>query len=77
MDLPGLQPIFELYIREGTRRLIALLSGEFFQGPLPKIHVVITGHVLHNVSLNEKLIVFRKAYSAVSSGGRVGSFMMP
>lgn len=72
MDLPVVQPIFESYVqRKGLAARLRFHPGDFFKDPFPKTHVVIMGHVLHNWSLDEKLILLRKAYSAVPPGGAV------
>jgi len=44
-------------------------EGDFFKEPLPKVDVLIMGHILHDWDLKEKMMLLRKAYAALPSGG--------
>ncbi len=72
MDLPVVQPVFEAYARakrvEGRLRFH---PGNFFTDPIPKTDVIIMGHILHDWTLDEKVMLLRKAYDALSPGGAV------
>jgi SAM-dependent methyltransferase len=72
MDLPVVQPIFESYAqaRDVAKRL-RFHPGDFFRDPLPKCDVVVMGHILHDWNLDEKMMLLRKAYDALPSGGAV------
>ena len=44
-------------------------GGDFFLDPLPPGDVLVIGHVLHNWSAEERALLVKKAYDAVSPGG--------
>jgi hypothetical protein len=44
-------------------------GGDFFLDPLPSGDVLVLGHVLHNWSTEECVLLVKKAYDAVASGG--------
>ncbi len=70
MDLPVVQPIFEAYVREkGLDGRLRFYPGDFFKDPLPKTDVLIMGHILHDWNLEEKMMLLRKAYDALPTGG--------
>ena len=72
MDLPVVQPIFEAYVKtKGVAQRVRFHPGDFFKEPLPKSDVIIMGHILHDWNLDEKLMLLRKAYDALSSNGAV------
>ena len=72
MDLPVVQPMFAAYARErGVAQRLRFHSGNFFKDPLPKCDVIIMGHILHDWNLNEKMMLLRKAYDALSTHGAV------
>ena len=70
LDLPAARPIFEEYVAsfELADRL-RFYPGDFFVDPLPPADVLVMGHILHDWSLDEKLILLRKAYDALPDGG--------
>jgi SAM-dependent methyltransferase len=72
MDLPAVRAIFEAYAeaKEVAQRL-RFHSGDFFKDPLPKVDVIIMGHILHDWNLDEKMMLLRKAYEALSPRGAV------
>lgn len=70
MDLPVVRPVFEAYAR--SKKLLKRVTfhpGDFFKDPLPKADVLIMGHILHDWNLTEKMMLLRKAYDALPSGG--------
>jgi hypothetical protein len=69
-DLPPAAPIFEEYLKSfdlGER--LCFYPGDFFRDPLPTADVLIMGHILHDWSLEEKLLLLRKAHEALPDGG--------
>ena len=70
MDLPVVQPVFEDYAQaRGVGKRLRFHAGDFFKDPLPKTDVVIMGHILHDWNLDEKMMLLRKAYDALSANG--------
>ena len=70
MDLPVVRPVFEAYARaKKVDKWLTFHPGDFFKDPLPKTDVLIMGHILHDWDLNEKMLLLRKAYQALPSGG--------
>lgn len=69
-DLPEVAPIFEEYVQEnGLTGRVRFQPGNFFRDPLPKVDVILMGHILHDWNLEEKRMLVRKAYDALPSGG--------
>jgi hypothetical protein len=69
-DLPPLRPVFEQYIGSlGLRDRLRFHPGDFFADPLPPADVLVMGHVLHDWTLEEKLVLLDKARDALPSGG--------
>ncbi len=69
-DLPPVAPIFEEYLKSfdlGDR--LCFYPGDFFRDALPTAEVLIMGHILHDWSLEEKLLLLRKAHEALPDGG--------
>ena len=70
MDLPVVRPVFEAYVTsKRLQRRVTFCEGDFFKQPLPKVDVLIMGHILHDWDLKEKMMLLRKAYAALPSGG--------
>jgi precorrin-6B methylase 2 len=70
MDLPVVQPIFEAYARaKDVDKQLTFHAGDFFKDPLPKTDVLIMGHILHDWDLEQKMMLLRKAWDALPSGG--------
>jgi len=70
MDLPVVQPVFEAYAQtRGVAQRLRFHPGDFFKDPLPKSNVMIMGHILHDWNLDEKMMLLRKAYDALSPRG--------
>ena len=69
-DLPEVAPIFEEYVEaNGLSSRVRFHAGSFFTDPLPKVDVIMMGHILHDWNLEEKRMLIRKAYEALPSGG--------
>ena len=72
MDLPVVRPVFEAYARtKKVEKRLTFHPGDFFKDPLPSTDVLIMGHILHDWDLEEKLMLLRKAYEALPTGGAV------
>ena len=70
MDLPVVQPIFEAYVRtKSLDKRLVFHAGDFFKDSLPETDVLIMGHILHDWDLEQKMVLLRKAYDALPSGG--------
>ncbi len=70
MDLPVVQPIFEAYARaRGVEKRLQFHPGDFFKDPLPRVEVLVMGHILHDWNLDEKMMLLRKAYEALPQNG--------
>ena len=70
MDLPVVRPVFESYIRsKNLQKRMTFHEGDFFKDSLPKVDVLIMGHILHDWDLKEKMMLLRKAYAALPPGG--------
>jgi len=69
-DLPELAPLFEEYAtaHEVADR-VRFQPGNFFNDPLPKVDVVLMGHILHDWGLDTKKMLIGKAYEAIPAGG--------
>lgn len=70
MDLPVVRPVFEAYVKaKKLQTRVTFHEGNFFKEPLPKVEVLIMGHILHDWDLKEKMMLLRKAHAALPSGG--------
>ena len=70
MDLPVVQPVFEAYAQaRGVAQRLRFHPGDFFKDPLPKCDVIVMGHILHDWDLDEKMMLLRKAYEALTPRG--------
>ncbi len=69
-DLPAVRPVFEDYVAaHGLAERLRFYPGDFFADPLPDADVLVMGHILHDWSLDEKLVLLGKAYQALPEGG--------
>ena len=70
MDLPVVRPVFEAYVKsKKLQKRLSFHEGDFFKESLPKVDVLIMGHILHDWDLKEKMMLLRKAYAALPPGG--------
>ena len=69
-DLPEVAPIFEEYVEGvGVADRLMFAPGSFFTDDLPKVDVVMMGHILHDWDLPTKKMLIDKAYAALPAGG--------
>jgi hypothetical protein len=69
-DLPAAGPAFDDYVTAcGLAGRLRFYPGDFFADPLPPADVLVMGHILHDWSLDEKLLLIRKAHQALPDGG--------
>ena len=69
-DLPPVQPVFERYAKEhGLADRLRFQSGNFFEDALPKVDVLVMGHILHDWDLAQKQMLLGKAHAALREGG--------
>jgi hypothetical protein len=69
-DLREVAPVFEEYVATvGVTGRLTFLPGDFFSQDLPKVDVVLMGHILHDWDLPTKKMLIRKAFDAVPAGG--------
>ena len=74
-DLAEVGPIFEEYVEQhGLSGRLRFAAGNFFEDPLPKTDVITMGHILHDWNLDEKKMLIRKAYEAISPGGALVAY---
>ncbi|WP_377830991.1 methyltransferase (plasmid) [Bradyrhizobium lupini] len=71
-DLPPIKAVFEEFIAQsGTGDRVRFRGGNFFEDRLPKVDVVILGHILHDWDLTKKKMLLSKVYDALPNGGAV------
>ncbi|MBG0812087.1 methyltransferase [Methylosinus sp. H3A] len=69
-DLPQVKSIFEDFIAQnGLSDRLRFYPGDFFADDLPKVDVIVMGHILHDWNLEQKRILLAKAYDALPKGG--------
>ena len=69
-DLPAVAPTFDKHVASaGLTDRLRFYPGDFFTDALPAADVLVMGHILHDWSLDEKLLLLRKAYEALPAGG--------
>ncbi|GIF07090.1 methyltransferase [Actinoplanes siamensis] len=69
-DRPQIEPFFaEVAAEAGVTDRVTFHPGNFFRDPLPTADVVIFGHILHDWNPEERALLLRKAYDAVTPGG--------
>jgi 2-polyprenyl-3-methyl-5-hydroxy-6-metoxy-1,4-benzoquinol methylase len=74
-DLAEVGPIFEEYVEQhGLNGRLRFMSGNFFEDAMPTVDVITMGHILHDWNLEQKKMLLRKAYEAVSPGGAVVAY---
>jgi hypothetical protein len=71
-DLPQVKPVFEEFIaHHGVEDRVRFRGGNFFEDLLPKVDVIVMGHILHDWDLAQKKVLLGKAFDALSKGGAV------
>lgn len=69
-DLPAVAPVFNEFIAgHGLSGRLRFQGGDFFADPLPRVDVIIMGHILHDWDLAQKRALLDQAYRALSPGG--------
>lgn len=69
-DLPQVLPIATRNVKQaGLSERVAVASGDFFAGSLPKADVIVMGNILHDWNLDKKRELVAKAYDALPPGG--------
>jgi len=69
-DLAPTKAVFEEYVKEnGLSGRVKFAAGNFFEEALPKVDVIMMGHILHDWNLEEKKMLIRKSYEALPKGG--------
>jgi len=71
-DLPVVKPVFEEFIaHRGVTDRVRFQGGNFFEDPLPKVDVIVMGHILHDWDLAQKKVLLGRAFDALPKGGAV------
>jgi hypothetical protein len=71
-DLPQVQPVFEEFVaRHGLADKLRFQAGDFFKDVLPKVDVIVMGHILHDWDLPGKKVLLKKAFDALPQDGAV------
>ncbi len=69
-DLPEVAPIANENIQKfQLQDKVKTANGDFFKDPLPKADIVVMGNILHDWDEETKLMLMKKAYDALPSGG--------
>lgn len=69
-DLPVVRPVFEEFVEaQGVSARVRFQAGDFFADDLPKVDVIVMGHILHDWNLDEKRRIIAKAFAALPKGG--------
>jgi len=69
-DLPAVKPLSEEYIQSfALAERLRFAAGDFFKDSMPKVDVIIMGHILHDWDLAEKKKLIAKVYEAIPPGG--------
>lgn len=69
-DLAEVAPIFEEYVAaHGVADRVRFQAGDFFKDDLPRVDVILMGHILHDWDLPTKQMLIAKAYAALPAGG--------
>jgi hypothetical protein len=71
-DLPQVQPVFEDFVAEhALSDRLRFQAGDFFKDALPKVDVIVMGHILHDWDLPQKKLLLSKAFDALPKGGAI------
>jgi len=69
-DLAPIAPIFKEYVSSfGLVDRLQFHPGDFLTDPLPTADVLVMGHILHDWSLADKLMLLDNAHQALPDGG--------
>jgi hypothetical protein len=71
-DLPPVKPVFEEFIaHRAVADRVRFQGGSFFEDALPKVDVIVMGHILHDWDLAQKKLLLGKVFDALPKGGAV------
>jgi len=71
-DLPPVEPVFNEYVAQnGLSGRLEFKTGDFFKDDMPRVDVIVLGHILHDWNLEEKRTLVTKAYDALNPGGAI------
>jgi SAM-dependent methyltransferase len=74
-DLPQVRPHFEAFVAaHGLSDRLRFHPGNFFKDELPRVDVIVMGHILHDWNLEEKQAILSKVYKALPKGGAVVAY---
>ena len=69
-DLPAIEPIAKETIEQFQMTdSVKTARGDFFKDPIPSADIVTMGNILHDWDEETKLMLMKKAYDALPSGG--------
>ena len=69
-DLPPVSPIAtENVSKMGVANKVKVVSGDYYEDPLPRADVITMGNILHDMGLSDKKMLISKAYDALPKGG--------
>ena len=69
-DLPAVGPIFQEYgAASGVAERVRFVAGDFMKDALPRVDVLVMGHILHDWDLKTKRTLLAKAYEALPTHG--------
>jgi O-methyltransferase/methyltransferase family protein len=69
-DLPVVAPIAERAIAaSGMAGRVSVVSGDFFDDPIPEADIITMGLILHDWNLDRKMRLINAAYEALPEGG--------
>lgn len=69
-DIPAVGPVFEKYVEHhGLSDRLRFYPGNFFDDRLPSADVLVMGPILHDWDMEEKRVLLKKAFDALSPGG--------
>lgn len=69
-DLPPLESIAKNNIQNlQLADRVKTANGDFFSDPIPKADIVVMGNILHDWDEEQKILLVKKTYEAISAGG--------
>jgi hypothetical protein len=69
-DLPQLQEMFDAHVaKHGLSERLRFHPGDFLKHPLPSADVLIPGRVMHNWDRKTQMMLLKKAYNVIPTGG--------
>jgi precorrin-6B methylase 2 len=69
-DLPAVESSYMRYVEQhGLAQRLCFQAGDFFRDALPRVDVLVMGHILHDWDLAQKRQLITKAHEALPAGG--------